>query len=167
MPENHNGKINDHGPNPPFEYNRMTDSLFLGTNGCCTVHFEKELLAEGVRADISLEAERLDAAHGAEYFLWLPTQDHTAPTMEKLRVGTHAIRELVDAGEKVYVHCRNGHGRGPTLVVAYFVLLGHDLETAHSMVKEKRSVIHIEDVQMERLKEFETWCRNEHPQDAE
>ncbi len=159
--------IVDHSSNPPFEYNIIIPQLYLGTNACCTVHFEKDLLTQGVRADISLEAERIDAAHGAEYFLWLPTIDHTAPTMAKLRVGTHVMRELIQNGEKVYVHCRNGHGRGPSLVIAYFILTGDDYETAFNKVKKGRHVIHLEDVQIERLKEFETWTREHHNQDAE
>ena len=166
MPENTNG-IADHSANPTFEYNKITEQIYLGTNACCTVHFDNDLLKAGVRADISMEAERIDAADGAEYFLWLPTIDHTAPTMQKLRVGTHAIRELIETGEKVYVHCRNGHGRGPSLVIAYFILLGDDYETAFTKVKEKRPVIHLDDVQVDRLKEFETSCREHHMQDAE
>ena len=157
----------DHSDKPPFEYSQITDQIFLGTNACCLAHFDGDLVAKGVRADISMEAERLDAAQGAEYFLWLPTVDHTAPTMAKLRVGTHAIRELIETGEKVYVHCRNGHGRGPSLVIAYFILLGDDYDTAFAKVKEKRDIIHLDDVQVERLKEFETWCRAHHDQDAE
>jgi len=165
--ENHNGEINDHSSKPPFEYNFITEQILLGTNACCMVHFDKGLIEMGVTGDISLEEERLDAAQGAEFFLWLPVKDHTPPSMAQLRVGTHTLRELVDSGEKVYVHCRNGHGRGPSLVVAYFILLGDDFETAHAKVKEKRSVIHLDDGQIERLKEFATWCREEHSQDAE
>lgn len=154
----------DHSEHPPFEYSIITDQIFLGTNGCCVVHFEERLLEMGVHADISLEQERLDAAEGAKYFLWLPTKDHTAPSMAALRTGTHTMKELVEAGEKIYVHCRNGHGRGPTLIIAYFILMGQDVETSHAFVKEKRPVIHLDDVQMDRLKEFETWCREEHEQ---
>jgi protein-tyrosine phosphatase len=157
----------DHSASPPFEYSVITEQIYLGTNGCCTVHFEKELVEMGVHADISLEQERLDAAEGAEHFLWLPTKDHTAPTMGALRTGTQTMKELIETGEKVYVHCRNGHGRGPTLVIAYFILMGDDYETAHAKVKQKRNVIHLDDVQVERLKEFETWCREEHGNVAE
>lgn len=165
--ENHNGAINDHSDKPPFEYNLITEQIYLGTNACCVVHFNEGLLKMGVKGDISMELERLDAAQGAEFFLWLPVEDHHAPTMAQLRVGTHTLRELVDSGEKVYVHCRNGHGRGPSLVVAYFILLGDDFDTAHAKVKEKRSVIHLDEGQVARLKEFETWCRKEHEKDAE
>jgi dual specificity MAP kinase phosphatase len=77
------------------------------------------------------------------------------------------MKELIETGEKVYVHCRNGHGRGPSLVVAYFILRGDDFEIAHAKVKAKRDVIHLNEEQIERLKEFETWCREEHDSAAE
>ena len=152
--------MNESQEHPVFEYSQITDQIFLGTNACCTIHFKKELLDNGVRADVSLEGERIDAAQGADYFLWLPTVDHTGPTITKLSIGVHALRELVEAGEKVYVHCKNGHGRGPSLVIAYFIFLGDDFDTAFKKVKEKRESIHLEGNQEERLKEFETWCEN-------
>ncbi len=61
-----------------FEYNKILPSVFLGTNQCCIVHFKKELIRKGITADLSLESEKLDAAWGAKYFLWLPVKDHTA-----------------------------------------------------------------------------------------
>lgn len=149
----------DHSDHPPFEYSKINDQLFVGTNACCAIHFKKELLDQGVRADISMEAERIDAAAGAEYFLWLPTVDHTAPTMEKLSLGVVAIQELIDAGEKVYVHCRNGHGRGPSLAVAFFITQGLTLEQAIQAVKSKRDSMHLDPEQHKRLEEFETWYK--------
>ncbi len=164
--ENTNGAIIDHSDKPPFEFNQITEKIFLGTNACCTVHFDKSLLGKGIKGDISVELEKLDAAQGAEFFLWLPVEDHHAPTMVQLRVGTHTLRELVDSGEKVYVHCRNGHGRGPSLVIAYFILLGDDYNTAFEKVKTKRPVIHLDEEQVSRLMEFAKWIKEEHVKDA-
>ncbi len=161
------GTVVDHSDKPSFEYSQITDQILLGTNACCRVHFDKGLVDMGVRGDISLEQERLDEVQEVEFFLWLPVEDHTPPSMAQLRVGTQALKELVDVGEKVYVHCRNGHGRGPSLVIAYFILLGDDYDTAFYAVQSKRSVIHLDVDQIERLKEFEHWCRTEHGKDAE
>lgn len=144
---------------PPFEYNQITEHIFLGSNACCTTHFKSALLKKGVVADISMEAERLDAAQGAKYFLWLPTRDHYAPSLEKLRVGAHAMRELHDAKVKMYVHCKNGHGRAPTMVAAYFILMGDTAKDAMAKVKKKRPVIHIEPGQKKRLEQFERWVK--------
>ena len=49
-----------HPKKVPFEYNQITKYIYLGTNQCCQTHFSKKLLKKGVKADISLEKERLD-----------------------------------------------------------------------------------------------------------
>ncbi len=111
-----------HPKHVPLEYSKITDLIYLGTNQCCQPHFEKSLLKKGIRADISLEKEKLDQPYGIDYFLWLPVTDGTAPTQEQLLIGAKAIKNFVDNKIKMYVHCKRGHGRSPTLVAAYFIL---------------------------------------------
>ena len=74
-----------------IEYNQITPLIYLGSNSCCLIHFKKELLDKGIRADISLEEKRIDAAWGIEYFLWLPTKDHTPPSKHQLKLGVRQI----------------------------------------------------------------------------
>ena len=113
-----------HPKHVPFDYNKVTEYIYLGSNQCCQVHFKKSLLKKGVKADVSLEKESLDSPFGVDYFLWLPVKDTTAPTQKQLLIGAKSIKELVDNKVKVYVHCLRGHGRSPTLVAAYFILEG-------------------------------------------
>jgi protein tyrosine phosphatase len=143
--------MNDH---VKFDYNKITDHIYLGTNSCCTVHFDKELLSKGIKADISVEGEKLDQPFGVKYFLWLPTIDHEAPTVDALALGAQTITYLVSRKMPVYVHCQNGHGRGPTVVAAYFISTGMTVDKAISTVAKKRPEIHIEDVQKKALESF-------------
>lgn len=138
-----------------FDYDQITSNIFIGTNECCTMHFNKQLLGKNITANISLESEQLDAPYGVKYFLWLPVKDHTAPTQTQLVVGANALSDLVDAKVKIFVHCKNGHGRAPTLVAAYFILKGMDLDEATDFVEAKRRAAHIEPSQMRALKKFE------------
>lgn len=151
--------LNDHPVEIPFEYSQITDHIFIGSNACCLTEFDAMLTEHGITADISLEAERLDAAQGAEFFLWLPTIDHHAPTIDALRVGVCTLGELVDSGNSVYVHCRRGHGRAPTLVAAYFISKGSSVEEAIETIKTKRPQIHLEDEQTAQLHAFAKWCQ--------
>lgn len=137
-----------------LEYNQIIDEIYIGTNMCCQVDFAQELLDEGVTADISLEAERIDNPAGVDYFLWLPVVDLTAPTQKHLRLGVQTLEFFVKEGIKTYVHCKHGHGRAPTLVVAYFIKQGMDLDEAVEFVKSKRLVIHPNEVQIEALREY-------------
>ena len=137
-----------------FNYSQISDTIWLGTNQCCVTHFDEDLLNLGISADISLEMERVDAPHGVESYLWIPVKDKTAPSQDQLAIGVAHMRHLLDGGKKIYVHCMNGHGRGPTLIVAYYISTGVGVDDAIAAVAEKRPEIHIEDVQREALHTF-------------
>jgi protein-tyrosine phosphatase len=55
---------------------------------------------------------------------------------------------------KVYIHCKHGHGRAPTLVAAYFIAQGMSVAEALKFVKSRRPSIHPNRVQVEALKQF-------------
>lgn len=143
-----------HPKHVPFEYNQITDHIYVGTNQCCQAHFDDTLLKEGVTADISLEEDRLDTPFGLQYYLWLSVPDHTPPAYKQLLIGARFLKNLVDNGEKVYVHCKRGHGRSPTLVAAYFMLEGLSASRAIKKVREKRA-IHLKRTQMKALRDFQ------------
>lgn len=137
-----------------LEFNEIDEHISIGTNMCCQIHFDKMLLQIGIEVDISLELENIDSPHGVKYFVWLPVKDHTAPEQGQLDFGVEAIRKFVEMGKKIYIHCQNGHGRAPTLVAAYYVSQGMAVEAAIEKIREKRPVIHLDDVQVEALNIF-------------
>ena len=143
-----------------FNYNKITPHIYLGTNMCCQLHFDKKLLQKGVKLDVSMEGEKVDRPYGIAYYLWLPTRDHTSPSMQKLHMGVHCMHMSIQAKEKVYVHCKNGHGRGPTMVAAYLVRhKGMTAAEAFAYIKKRRPEIHLEKTQMNRLRAWERYCR--------
>lgn len=137
-----------------LEYSNIVDGIYIGTNFCCTTHFEEKLVQEGITADISLEEERVDAPIGAEFYVWIPVKDKTAPTPDQLKFGVSTIERFVAMGKKVYVHCKNGHGRAPTLVGAYLIKRGMTPEEAETFLKERRPSVHLEEVQRKALQDF-------------
>jgi protein-tyrosine phosphatase len=137
-----------------LDFNYITDGIYIGTNQCCQTHFAENLIEDGVSADISLEEERIDAPFGVDFYVWIPVKDHSAPTPDQLEFGVLALEKFVMMGKKVYVHCKNGHGRAPTLVAAYLIKKGKTPEEAEAFIKIKRPPIHLEDVQREALRNF-------------
>ncbi|HXV26635.1 MAG TPA: dual specificity protein phosphatase family protein [Candidatus Paceibacterota bacterium] len=148
----------EHDEHVVMESSVITDFLTVGTNLCCEGH-EKKLRDIGAELDISLEYEDTPIPKMFSTFLWLPVVDHHAPTMEQLDVGTAAIGEAEANGYRAYVHCRNGHGRGPTLAVAYFIRKGMSPAEAEEFVRSKRPEINPTDAQRNCLAEWEKRVR--------
>ena len=150
-----------HPKHIPFEYSKITDCIYLGTNQCCIKHnFAEKLIKNGIEADISLEYENIDAPFGAKYFLWLPVKDHTAPTQKQLLIGARILKDFSKNKIKVYVHCKRAHGRSPTLVVAYFILQGKTTKEAIEIIRERRPSVHLRKSQIKLLKNFEKRLKN-------
>ncbi|MFB6212215.1 MAG: dual specificity protein phosphatase family protein [Candidatus Magasanikbacteria bacterium] len=138
-----------------MDYNQITSQIFIGTNFCCKTHMSEELLNKGITTDISLEEERVDSPFGVRSYLWLPTKDGTPPDQYQLRLGVNFLREAVKEGEKIYVHCQNGHGRAPTLVAAFFIKKENlTPKEAIKKIKAKRPEIHPNNSQITALKVF-------------
>lgn len=137
-----------------FDYDQINTDVFLGTDMCCQYGFSKELLTKNVLADISLEEKRVDAPLGVDYFLWLPTADGQAPAQDKLALGVQALRFFATHHIKVYIHCKNGHGRAPTLFAAYLMKQGMTMEAAIALIKGKRPAVHLTDAQEAGLRTF-------------
>lgn len=137
-----------------FEYNQITNEIFIGTNACCETHFNEELLKNGITADMSLEKEHIDQPFGVEFFFWLPVDDECSPSEDQFTIGIAILEQCVALKRKIYVHCRHGHGRAPTMVAAYFIAHGSTVEEAVEKIKEKRSVVHLNEEQIEELKHF-------------
>ncbi|MBI3109848.1 dual specificity protein phosphatase family protein [Candidatus Daviesbacteria bacterium] len=139
-----------------FQLNQITDLIYLGTNLCCTTMPHLKVLFDlGIKADIDLEEERQEQTPNIDTYLWLPVKDHSAPTQEQLDTGVAVIDSLVKNQKKVYIHCKNGHGRSPTILAAYFINQGKTVEEAIRMIKEKRAEIHLEEVQIQVLLNFQ------------
>lgn len=138
-----------------LEINQITDLIYLGTNLCCSAspHI-KILLDHGIKTDIDLEEERQEQISGVDTYLWLPVKDQQAPTQEQLDTGVAVIDSLVRNNKKVYIHCKNGHGRSPTLLAAYFISQGLDINEAIEKIKSKRPQVHLREIQIEALNIF-------------
>lgn len=139
-----------------LSYNRIDDLIFAGNNLCCQSQFDNELLSKGIYADISLEAERMDNPKGVRYFFWFPWKEDTAPSAELMNLALRVVDNLISQNIKMYVHCRNGHGRTSTFLLSYFMRKKNiGLEQAFTILKEKRPSGHINEAQKGFLQEFE------------
>lgn len=135
-----------------MSYNQITDYIYAGNNLCCQTHFEMELLSKGISADISIESERLDNPQGVKYFFWFPWEEDAAPSDDLIDLAMKVLDDVVAGGVKVYIHCKNGHGRTSTFLAAYFIYKDRiSADEALKRVLEKRPSGHLNEVQKEFL----------------
>lgn len=141
---------------PPLQFSQITPDIFVGPQ---FGKRGKRLLEQaGITACVNLRIEYDDADYGLDFpqYCYLPTVDETAPTMEHLEQGAAFIKDVVEAGGKVYIHCAGGVGRAPTMAAAYFVSQGMTLDAALALIRSGRPFIDILPEQMGRLREFES-----------
>lgn len=150
------GRDDDH----VFDYSKITNRIYIGSDLCkgsvCLVHSD-EFKRIGVCAEINLSIERKEIPpEEIDVYSWIPVVDGYAPTPDQLDIGTTIIHQVVKGGKTVYVHCKNGHGRSPTLVAAYLIRYKKmGVEEATKFIAEKRPEIHIEKIQKKSLRDFE------------
>jgi protein-tyrosine phosphatase len=121
------------------------------------------LHALGVRAVLSLQAERADSFAGTppERVLRLHVIDYTAPSLEQLREGVAFLADAHAAGLPVLVHCRAGVGRAPTTAAAYLMMHhGMSAEAALARLRAARPIIGLNLLQISRLREWERTLRS-------
>jgi protein tyrosine phosphatase (PTP) superfamily phosphohydrolase (DUF442 family) len=110
----------------------------------------------GITSVVNMRIERDDAADGIApaRYLYLPTVDDHAPTLEQLQQGVQFIAEEIAAGGGAYIHCGAGVGRAATMAAAYFVYEGAPPADAWRRVRQVRPFIKPTAVQMEQIERF-------------
>lgn len=139
---------------PVLRYCPVTSQLYVG--GQINARGWAWLAARGLSANLNMRSEFDDAAHGITppAYLWLPTDDDHAPTLEQLRSGVAFMRQVIEGGGKVYVHCASGVGRAPTMAAAYLVSAGQSPEQAWALIRATRPFIKPTRPQVAALEQF-------------
>ena len=84
----------------------------------------------------------------------IPMEDHEKPELDKLFKAVEIIRETINNGGRILVHCAAGLGRTGTVLAAYLIIdKGVDVKSAVEHVRRLRPGS-IEDSQVEALHEL-------------
>lgn len=147
---------------PVYRYSRITPQMYIG--GQHRKHGWQSMQLEGITAVVNLRQETDDAKYGIvpERYLYLPTRDNNPPTLEDLSSGVDFIREEIEHGGKVYIHCGVGVGRAPTLAAAYLISTGMTPVQAWKHIRDVRPFIWPMKSQYQRVEEYAALLRN-HP----
>jgi protein-tyrosine phosphatase len=142
---------------PRLKRSQITADLFLGSQ-YNLVGLQK-LKAIGITAIVNMRVHDTyeEAVYEGIKYLHLPTVDNTPPPLEVLIKGAEFIDNEIKNKGKVYVHCRQGLGRGPTMAMAYLEKLGMTYEDAYAMIRKVRVFINPRPGQIKRLKELQKY----------
>jgi protein-tyrosine phosphatase len=144
---------------PLLQYSRVTPNLYVGPQ--FREPGKRLLEAQGIEACVNMRIEKDDAQCGLalKNYLYLPTVDDDAPSIEHLDQGVTFIRDTILAGGKVYIHCGAGVGRAPSMAAAYLIAEGLSLDEALVKIRKVRPFITITPPQMQQLQLYEQRCR--------
>jgi protein-tyrosine phosphatase len=142
---------------PTLKRSQITANLFLGSQ-YSLIGLQK-LKALGITAIINLRMNPIyeESKYKGFRYLHLPTLDNTPPPLDILIQGVHFADKEIKSGGKVYIHCRQGLGRGPTMTIAYLISTGLTFNDAFALVKKVRTFINPRPGQIKRLKELELY----------
>ena len=102
-----------------------------------------DLHDSGVRAVVNACAETEGPVKEYERYgitqLCIPTTDFNPPGLEDIQRAIVFMREHTERGERVYVHCKAGRGRGATVVLCWLIATkGMASEAAQAVLLQKR-----------------------------
>lgn len=144
---------------PTLKRSQITANLYLGSQ-YSLIGLQK-LKALGVTAIVNMRENPVfnESKYEGFHYLHLPTVDNTPPPLATLIKGADFVTEEIKAGGKVYIHCRQGLGRGPTMTIAYLISTGLTFDDAFALVKKVRTFINPRPGQIARLKELEAYYK--------
>jgi protein-tyrosine phosphatase len=83
-----------------------------------------------------------------------PLTEYEAPDVAELRQVSIDVAGLIAQGEVVYVHCRAGIQRAPTVACAVLVQMGWSLADAYRVVSSRRTVAAMSEQQLAVLRQL-------------
>ena len=77
-------------------------------------------------------------------FCHLPTVDFNAPSLADIRKAVEWMKDHVDAGHCIYVHCNAGRGRSAVIVLCYLMATrGFSAQEAYEHVRARRKIANL------------------------
>jgi predicted protein tyrosine phosphatase len=140
---------------------QINDLLFVG--GEFRAQQWPALHTLGIRAVLSLQAEREDEFHGSRpaRALRLAVPDFYPPTVEQLREAVAFIQAAHAEQLPVLVHCHAGVGRAALTASAYLMAGGLSYAEAFGQIRRARPIVVLNEIQHARLLEWERLARDE------
>lgn len=136
--------------NPSYKYSQLSPHIYLG--GRYKESAYKTFRKWGITGVVNMRSTPPAKPPKGFSILHLPTKDWRAPDSESLSKGVEFIEQQVKNGGGVYIHCRQGEGRGPTMAAAYLVSQGLSVDQAIDHIRKMRPMAHPNKLQVKQLR---------------
>jgi len=100
-----------------------------------------QIKEEDIKAIVDMRSEYCDNAELLKKynidFLNIKVNDRYSPTAKQLKEIFNFIEPFLDKGKKILIHCQNGCGRSPLVVIVILVKRGMNIQEAVNLIEEK------------------------------
>jgi atypical dual specificity phosphatase len=149
-------------------FDQITPTLWLGGAPSYTRDYQF-ILDHKITSVINIRAEREDDVAFYDKFdinhIQYKVPDVTVPEDEVISHAVEWMKQEVDDGRVVLVHCAKGRGRSATLVAAYLMKEeGMTFDEANELMKSKRPLTNLQRKHNHRLRD---WIDNHRPHKSE
>lgn len=138
---------------------KVTDNLYIGCQPRPLSFWQLKIWGINTILDLRSEREYNAEPPTGFKFYHLPALEYQALTPYDLASGIEIIQKEIDAGNHVYLHCREGVGRAAMLALAFLCKTGMSYPQAHKYLKKRRSIINLNSEQEKAITMFNSFTQ--------
>ena len=105
-----------------------------------------------MRSEIKFEKQEFDSI-GIDYFN-IPVDNFYPPNKKQILEAITIIDTYITSNQKILIHCKEGVGRSPFILIAYYITKRQDLYESIKLIKSKRWGVNLNKIQLTHIKKF-------------
>jgi len=139
-----------------FDISQIDDNIYLSgeynTNDLLHINKLDIKCVLDMRSEIKFDKKEFDSI-GIDYFN-IPVDNFYPPNNDQTTEAVNIIDKYIKSNQKILIHCKEGVGRSPFIVIAYYITRKEDLYESIKLIKSKRWGVNLNKIQLKHIKKF-------------